>query len=509
MRKKHQTLPTNWKKRELLREKGQFWTPNWVAEAMVSYALGRDGRTIFDPAVGGGAFLLAAKHFAQRTQRKIELCGCELYAESLREALASGLDGKDLSAVEIRDFVLNPPEQQWQAVVANPPYIRHHRLGEKLKQDLRLLAKTLIGKTLDGRAGYHVYFLLRGLQSLSHGGRLAFIMPADTCEGVFAVPLWNWITTTYRLDGVVTFSTDATPFPSVDTNAVVFFIRRESPCDMFHWCRCLQPESTALREWVQSEFRLKFSDLEVFERRIPEGLETGLSRPPVNTVHEGPVLKDYATVLRGIATGANEFFFLTRQQAADLEIPLQFFKPAVGRTRDVQGDVLSTDDLSRLDAEGRPTFLLSLDARDIDEFPGSVQRYLQQGVELGIADRVLIASRKPWYKMETRSVPPFLFAYLGRRNARFIRNKAGALPLTGFLCVYPRTRDADSIERLWRILTHPDTIANLQLVGKSYGAGAIKVEPRALERLPIPKSALGCYDQEHKIGSTRQQLSLI
>lgn len=38
--------------------------------------------------------------------------------------------------------------------------------------------------------------------------------------------------------------------------------------------------------------------------------------------------------------------------------------------------------------------------------------------------------------MEQREVPPILFAYLGRRNTRFILNEAGILPLTGFLCVY-------------------------------------------------------------------------
>jgi adenine-specific DNA-methyltransferase len=60
------------------------------------------------------------------------------------------------------------------------------------------------------------------------------------------------------------------------------------------------------------------------------------------------------------------------------------------------------------------------------------------------------------------------------------------MPLTSFLCVYPHLEDADYIDRLWQALKNPDTVRNLALVGKSYGAGAIKVEPRALERLPIP-----------------------
>lgn len=141
--------------------------------------------------------------------------------------------------------------------------------------------------------------------------------------------------------------------------------------------------------------------------------------------------------------------------------------------------------LRDLEAAGRPTLLFAPDGRRLEEFPEAARRYLQQGRDAGLDRRSLIRTRNPWYKMETRKAPPFLFAYLGRRNARFIRNPAGVAPLTGFLCVYPHREDQDSATKLWQALKHPDTIRNLALVGKSYGSGAIKVEPRALERLPI------------------------
>lgn len=97
----------------------------------------------------------------------------------------------------------------------------------------------------------------------------------------------------------------------------------------------------------------------------------------------------------------------------------------------------------------------------------------------------LISTRRPWYKMEVRRVPSILFAYLGRRNARFVRNLAAVVPLTAFLCVCPFRESPDFIAKLWTVLRHPQTLANLRLVGISYGGGAIKVEPRALERLPL------------------------
>lgn len=457
---------------------------------MVTYVLGVETDHVFDPAAGAGAFLLAAKHIAANGDRSIRLLGTEVDFNALQQAKDAGLTEEDLKGVEIRDFVLDSPERRFSAIVANPPYIRHHRIREEIKAALRLLAKEITGKVFDGRAGYHIFFLIRALERLAPGGRLAFIMPADTCEGIFAKTLWKWIMDTFRVDAVVTFSHEATPFPNVDTNALIFMISAATVAPKFAWCRCKEASPDSLRIWVEGGFpEREDATICAVERDLAEGYETGLSRPPQDR-HLGPVLGDFAKTLRGIATGGNEFFFLTKSRVKDLGIPLEYTVRAVGRTRDIEGDQLTPKTLKELEEAGRPTYLLSLDGRPEDQFPPAVRTYLREGVKLGINTRPLIKQRRAWYKMEIREVPPFLFAYLGRRNARFIRNFANVVPLTGFLCVYPKVRGKDAIERVWQLLSHPDTLANLHRVAKSYGSGAIKVEPRALERVPMSDRAL-------------------
>lgn len=481
----HQELPRSGAAREALREKGQFWTPDWVAEAMVAYVLSGGSPHVFDPAVGSGAFFRAAKAVGQRIGRHVELLGTEVFAEALAEARERGLSSDDLANVRITDFVRNPPDGPFTGIVANPPYIRHHRLPADLKVFLKALTTRLIGRPLDGRAGLHVFFLIRALERLGPGGRLAFILPADIAEGVFAPTLWGWVGRHYRLDAVVTFDRDAAPFPGVDTNALVFLVARAAPQATFLWARCHE-RGAAFSDWALGGLRHQAAGMTLTLRNVKEALRTGLSRPPSNTPRDALVLRDFAKVLRGIATGANDFFFLTRDRAAELGIPAEFLVPAVGRTRDIAGDTIAPERLTELDAAGRPTLLFSPDGRMIESFPPSVREYLKHGEALGLPTRALIASRRPWYKMETRTPPPYLFAYLGRRHARFIRNTAQVVPLTGFLCVYPRSQEPRGIEALWRVLSHPDTVANLPLVGKSYGGGAIKVEPRALESLFLP-----------------------
>ncbi len=483
-----QIIPDSGPKREVLREKGQFWTPDWIAQAMVSYVTLDSPTHIFDPAVGAGVFFRAAKNVAEERGGEIGFLGNELDPSALQEALYNGLSADDLAHIEIRDFILNPPTGPFKAIVANPPYIRHHRLPYDVKQELRHIGVNSLGKPLDGRAGLHIYFLIRALRLLDKHGRLAFIMPADTCEGVFSSTLWKWIAGNYRLEAVITFAPHASPFPKVDTNPIIFMLSNEPPREEFFWARCVQPQTRALKNWADSGFcAIDTADVEIYKRSLSEGLSTGLSRPPTKSDCESATLGDFASVLRGIATGANDFFFLTADRADKLQIPDDFLIPAVGRTRDAPTDEITHETIEALDMKGRPTFLFSPDGRRKDNFPPSVREYLDYGENAGIHKKSLISTRRPWYKMETRTPPPILFAYLGRRNARFIRNRAGVVPLTGFLCVYPHRDDIESVERLWQALRHPETIANLSLVGKSYGGGAIKVEPRSLERLPIPK----------------------
>lgn len=268
----HQRLPTQWPAREVLREKGQFWTPDWVADAMIRY-VSANTDFVFDPATGRGAFLRALRRL---DTPKIAFYGTDIDPTVLSDEVYNQAD----STVELRDFIKNPPKRRFRAIVANPPYIRHHRLDEETKLLLKSISVQTMGFAIDGRAGYHIYFLIQALSMLESGGRLAFIMPADSCEGTFAPKLWQWIGENFCLKGVATFEQVATPFPGVDTNAVLFFLEKSPPQPQMAWVRVSQPYTTELADFVHSDFTdASLSTLSVEHRQLKEALRTGLSRP--------------------------------------------------------------------------------------------------------------------------------------------------------------------------------------------------------------------------------------
>ena len=158
-----QKLPTDWDQREQLRDRGQFWTPEWIADAMIAY-VAQEADVVFDPSVGRGAFYTALKKVAP----KKKFFGTEIDSKVIAEARQEGIFGND-AELEIRDFILNPPQKLFKAIVANPPYIRHHRLSLELKSYFRQMSLLNLGDTLDGRAGLHIYFLIQALSLLDNG----------------------------------------------------------------------------------------------------------------------------------------------------------------------------------------------------------------------------------------------------------------------------------------------------------------------------------------------------
>lgn len=472
--------------REALRNKGQFFTPEWVTSAMAHFILQNNPSVIYEPGFGTGAFYYGLKDAAEIEKKNVPTyLGCETDKSALDHAKKHGLNEDVLSNIKINDFLKYKMPKPVDGIIGNPPYIRHHRIDLEYKKFLSNLSTQIIGKKIDGRAGLHVYFLIKSLTHLSTDGRLSFILPADVTEGKYSTLLWEWITNNYQIDSIVTFHPEKTPFPGVDTNAMIFNIINSKPKETFDWIICNSNESDLAEYFrTRSTSNVLSNGLTIIKRTILEGKQRGFSRPPT-IIGEHKLFSDFAKCMRGIATGANDYFWLTKQQIIDLNLPEKYFIRAVGRTRDVKCGPITKKLLNELDSEGKPTFLLNLNGEKRENFPASIETYISHGEDLNLHKKPLISTRNPWYKMEKRKTPQILFSYLGRRANRFISNEAKVTSLTGFLCVYPIIDSKKYLKSLLQSLNHPKTIEKLSLIGKSYGKGSIKVEPRMLDNLPI------------------------
>ncbi|HEX2065347.1 MAG TPA: SAM-dependent DNA methyltransferase, partial [Candidatus Thermoplasmatota archaeon] len=208
------------------------------------------------------------------------------------------------------------------------------------------------------------------------------------------------------------------------------------------------------------------------------------------STQDEPRLGEVFRVKRGIATGANDFFILTTEEAQAKGIPQEFLRPILVSPRFMEGatEVTPGDGLTRW------LFSCSLPQEQVQERYPQVWRFLQEGIERGVPDGYLCKNRRYWYEQEARDPPLFFATYMGRgeseRPFRFILNQAGAVATNSYLMVYakPRVeevlrRQPTAARRLWQALN--DIAArDLLQAGRVYGGGLFKLEPKEMANVP-------------------------
>jgi hypothetical protein len=243
---------------------------------------------------------------------------------------------------------------------------------------------------------------------------------------------------------------------------------------------------------VKSDF-VKIEELDRSPKwsQFPKTLAKPTEKTSANT------LGDLFSIRRGIATGCNAFFIITKQQAQELNIPKQFLVPILPGPKDLDGDDIQAYE------NGDPKiahqrFLISCDLPETliqSEHP-NLWQYFQKGIEQGISERYLCQHRTPWYTQEIRPPAPFLCTYMGRSNSknkspfRFILNASKATAPNVYLMLYPKPvlenwlgRDQKSFINVWEALCSI-TAETLIGQGRIYGGGLYKLEPKELANVP-------------------------
>ena len=151
---------------------------------------------------------------------------------------------------------------------------------------------------------------------------------------------------------------------------------------------------------------------------------------------QATTLEEVARVRRGAATGCNEFFVLTDEDRRVHALNRCCLRSCAASPRWFDGEEINDETLAALPASAPRWLLYPSRAR----LGGPLERYLQRAA-LGVHERHLVKLRvkagRPWWEVEADFAAPILFTYLNRRRPRFVRNRAGAIPLNNWLVIEP------------------------------------------------------------------------
>ncbi len=456
---------------------GQFFTPPPIAELMAEAILGIDPQACLDPGVGGGVLLRAVGPGPKRF-------GCDIDPSAVQLARgALEAQGGDLELVHGDFLSLDGwpfSIAEFDAIIANPPYIRHHNLTLQQKALAKHYSRTF-GLAISSLSGSYVYFFLEAIRRLRFGGRLAFITPTEFLDVRYGAPLKEALLNSCDIDELIVLEMDELAFDGVlTTSAITIATKRERATRRLVMTEAQLNGSIARGRQVQlarDEVRADGS----WTALLPSRAER--IRPLV--AGRSAKLSDYARVRRGIATGDNSFFCLTQDQVDRWGLEPRFLVPVASGSKDLpdNGSVLTREFWSARKDSGAPSWLLWCHEPKSVLAGTAVLRYIEHGEAKGLPERFNCKTRKPWYGVER--VPPadFFVTYMSRQRARFVRNELGARCLTSLLNVW--AGDGIEPDQLRPMLEDEANAQLLREFGRTYGGGLGKIEPGDLLRLPV------------------------
>ncbi|MEZ5587762.1 MAG: N-6 DNA methylase [Sedimenticolaceae bacterium] len=168
---------------ELRKARGAFFTPPEISSYLVNWAVRSPADRVLEPSCGEASFLLAAAKQlkglnANPSAWAEQLHGVEIFDASARHAEVLLREAGFEADVTVGDFFEYQPNETFDAVVGNPPYVRYQNFSG-MARTRSLEAALAQGVRLSGLASSWAAFVIKAALHVAPKGRLALVLPAE------------------------------------------------------------------------------------------------------------------------------------------------------------------------------------------------------------------------------------------------------------------------------------------------------------------------------------------
>ncbi|MBC8185348.1 N-6 DNA methylase [candidate division KSB1 bacterium] len=444
---------------------GQFFTPLSVSRLMVQWIMKDNPKTILDPAFGLGVFYDEAIKVKQ--SQGFQFIGYEL-DENIIDYLNGDANKANLK-INNRDY-LEANAGTFDGIICNPPYMRFQKFLKR--HDVLPKIEKQVGKKLVGYSNISSVFLVKALSELNDNGSLAFIMPFEFFNTGYGKEIKNSLLENHLLKQIIIFSNEKEIFPDATTTVCVLLCKQDG-----------KKESIKITQIKSDNDIGQISDISNYYQRKVESSDLPFNKKwtPIllslfseQVVPNGFVkLSLYGTFMRGIATGANEFFALTKPKIEKWKLDSGNICKCITKSPQIRKSVFTEYDFDILYDSDKPVYCL--DVKDHES--QLIRKYIDEGEKLSYHKRYLTKMRRPWYKIEHRKTAPILFGVFSRGRLKVIRNLTTAINFTCFHAFYPNMFGEHLIDKLFVYLLSDIGQEVIKANKRSYGNNLDKFEP--------------------------------
>ena len=464
------------------KELGAFYTCEPVVAFLVRWGLERAPGVVFDPACGDGRFLDSAAEFGAQ-----QLVGCDVDPFAVEcTARRLGKFAKPVRLFSTDFFALDPTcGPKVDLVVGNPPFIRYQRFAGNIRQ--RALASALkVGVRLTRLTSAWAPFLLHAIQFLKPGGAMAVVVPAEIVQTQYGIPALRGLCSRFRRVQLLLFERNFFVDAQTETYLLLAEDYGASSVSVELHPLCTIDE---LGDFASSISTANVPvDLAISEPiRFAQVFLTPNERAAWrHTVSRAGILRlaDCGTITNGYVSGANDFFHRTVSDALKDNIPPDWLLPTVRNARSLRGIEFTEKDVEVLEADGRAHHLLSLPDDDLfNPHPQQLRQIVSEGKKQQISGRFKCRVRLPWWRVPGIHVPDVFVPYMIGRCPVASANAARATH-TNTIHGLHLARGYDAHTVVFSLLCTL-SLLSMELEGRSYGGGVLKLEPSEASRVQL------------------------
>lgn len=464
--------------------RGAFFTPERIANFMVEWAVRAPSDRVLEPSCGEAAFLLpcAARLKALGGEpTAAHLMGVDIDADSIVEVRERLQQADAQARLVTGDFFEQAPSPVFDAVVGNPPYVRYQAFAGVARARAQEAALAQ-GVRLAGLSSSWAAFTVHAASFLTPAGRLALVLPAELLSVNYAAPVRRFLMQRFGRVRLILF--EERVFPGVLEEVVLLLAEGKGPTNA---CELLQARNASdLESMTTRHYQPRRSDEKWTEGLLPTaGLE------PYRTLTSGPhfeILEAWGDTSLGMVTGNNRYFTLTKEAAAEHGLTQRdLIKICPPGSRHLRGLTFTDNAWAELLADGSPGYLF---APQGPPSPAALA-YIAQGEADRVPDAYKCRVRSPWWAVPRVGLPDAFLTYMNHDAPRIVTNRAGVAYLNSIHGIsYAKPRRQLAMDLLPIAMLNSITLLGSELVGRAYGGGMLKLEPKEADLLPVPSFAL-------------------
>jgi adenine-specific DNA-methyltransferase len=470
---------------ELRKARGAFFTPPRLTRFIAEWAVRTPADQVMEPSAGDAAFLIeAVRRLVDLGVAAPTVAGVEIHEHSARVARERITDAGGAPNITHSDFFLVDPAPRYDAVIGNPPYIRYQDFTGEARTRSRAAALRA-GVALSGLASSWAAFTIQSALFLRPGGRMGLVLPAELLSVNYAAPVRQFLFDRFRSVELVLFTERV--FPEAEADVVLLLAEGfdEGPAD-----------HATIHEARDAEALETLGVPLTWSPKTPADKWTGLligaeALRPLRELRESGafnVLEDWGDTTLGMVTGNNGYFALSPARVKELGLSrsdlLRLSPPGSSHLR---GLSLTRHNMTDLGNAGKATWLF----RPGDTPSAAAKEYINAGHTAGVDQAYKCRVRRTWYQVPLLPPADLLLTCMNADTPRLTTNEAGALHLNSVHGVYLSDEHRELGRELLPLASlNSVTLLNAEMVGRSYGGGILKIEPREADVWAMPSPTL-------------------